>query len=99
VEPWEAYLTLGFFFALILMAYIADCLRRRTVKAREDLKYGHGHDKTGPTAEGKRPVDLGNIANFEAVDFYKILLPQEAGQKAKDAEEEKVSTEMKEFLM
>lgn len=31
VKPWEAYLTLGFFFALILMAYIADCLRRRTI--------------------------------------------------------------------
>lgn len=31
VKPWEAYLTLGFFFALIIMAYIADCLRRRTI--------------------------------------------------------------------
>jgi len=31
VKEWEAYLTLGFFFALILMAYIADCLRRKTM--------------------------------------------------------------------
>jgi len=31
VKEWEAYLTLGFFFVLILMAYIADCLRRKTL--------------------------------------------------------------------
>ena len=31
VKHWEAYLTLGFFFALIIMAYIADCMRRRTI--------------------------------------------------------------------
>jgi len=41
VKEWEAYLTLGFFFILIAMAYIADCLRRRTTKSREDKKYGH----------------------------------------------------------
>jgi len=41
VKEWEAYLTLGFFFLLIFMAYIADCLRRRTIKSREDDKYGH----------------------------------------------------------
>ena len=41
VKHWEAYLTLGFFFALIIMAYIADCMRRRTIKERENAKYGH----------------------------------------------------------
>ena len=40
VKEWEAYLTLGFFFLLIIMAYIADCLRRRTIQDREDEKYG-----------------------------------------------------------
>lgn len=40
VKPFEAYLTLGFFFLLILMAYTADCLRRKTTKAREDAQYG-----------------------------------------------------------
>lgn len=44
VQPWEAYLTLGFFFALISTAYVADCWRRKTIKAREDAKYGHQHD-------------------------------------------------------
>ena len=41
VKPWEAYLTLGFFFILIIMAYIADCLRRKTIESREQAKYGH----------------------------------------------------------
>lgn len=36
VEPWEAYLTLSFFFLLVIMAFTADCLRRRTMKDRED---------------------------------------------------------------
>lgn len=36
VDDWEAYLTLGFFFLLIIMAYIADCLRRKTIQQRED---------------------------------------------------------------
>jgi solute carrier family 8 (sodium/calcium exchanger) len=40
VKEWEAYLTLGFFFLLIIMAYIADCLRRKTIQSREDNKYG-----------------------------------------------------------
>ena len=40
VKEWEAYLTLGFFFLLIIMAYIADCLRRKTIQSREDSKYG-----------------------------------------------------------
>lgn len=40
VKEWEAYLTLGMFFLLIIMAYIADCLRRRTIAQREDAKYG-----------------------------------------------------------
>ena len=36
VKEWEAYVTLGCFFVLILMAYTADCLRARTIKKRED---------------------------------------------------------------
>ena len=41
VKDWEAYLTLGFFVLLILMAYTADCLRRKTIEQREAAKYGH----------------------------------------------------------
>ena len=75
VKEWEAYLTLGFFFALIIMAYIADCLRRRTLKEREDSKYGHQE------ADQKRKgVDLSRVRTLDAVDFYKKLLPIEAGE-------------------
>ena len=45
VKEWEAYLTLGFFFMLIIMAYIADCLRRKTIQQREDEKYGNVVDE------------------------------------------------------
>ena len=75
VAHWEAYLTLGFFFALIIMAYIADCLRRKTIKEREDAKYGHEHEKA--TAEDQ--PNLKGVATAEVVDFYKVLLPQEQG--------------------
>ena len=97
VKKYEAFLTLGFFFILIIMAYTADCLRRRTIQQREDAKYGHGH----VIAEGaeKRPADLTNVVNKELVDFYNILLPQEAGQKPKSPEEQKTSDDMKEFLL
>lgn len=99
VKPWEAYLTLGFFFALILMAYIADCLRRKTVQQREDTKYGGDGQAHEQGTEPGKSVDLGNIGHKTVVDFYNTLLPQEAGQKANDAEEEKVSADMREFLM
>ena len=98
VKHWEAYLTLGFFFALILMAYIADCMRRRTIKGREDDKYGQGHEQAA-AGEDNKQVDLKNVANLELVDFYNTLLPQEAGQKPKSEEEQKMSDDMKEFLL
>lgn len=36
VKPYEAYLTLGFFFVLIIMAFIADKCRQGTLKKRMD---------------------------------------------------------------
>ena len=47
------------------MAYIADCLRRKTIQEREDAKYGHEHEKV----EG-RPEDQGTIVDKNLVDFY-----------------------------
>ena len=96
VAHWEAYLTLGFFFVLIIMAYIADCLRRKTIQEREDAKYGHEHEKA--TAEDQQP-DLKGVETAEVVDFYKVLLPQEQGVKPKDEEEIKMGDDMKQFLL
>ena len=80
VHDWEAYLTLGFFFALILMAYIADCLRRKTVKDREDNKYGHEHE----VADGKtHPGPPSQVATMDVVSFYNTLVPLEAGHECK----------------
>ena len=82
VKEWEAYLTLGFFFALILMAYIADCLRRRTLQGREDSKFGHGHE-VAPEGAPKK-ADTSNVRTLDAVQFYNVLLPQEAGHAEPD---------------
>ena len=77
VYDWEAYLTLGFFFALILMAYIADCLRRKTMREREDDRYGHeAHD----IGEGNTKTGLpSKVATMDVVSFYNTLLPIEGG--------------------
>ena len=63
-------MTLGFFFVLILMAYIADCLRRKTVRAREDDKYGHDGVENGKTTAG-----TSRVATLDCVTFYQTLLP------------------------
>jgi len=77
VEPWEAYLTLGFFFILIIMAYTADCLRRRTMKDRETEKYGHEiHAEDAGTHKGKdKEFPLCSVKS--ALNFYEQLLPLE----------------------
>ena len=83
VQDWEAYLTLGFFFALILMAYIADCLRRKTVKEREDKQFGHDHE----VGDGKtHPGPPSQVATMDVVSFYNTLVPLEAGQECKPAD-------------
>jgi len=40
VYPYEAYITLAAFPVMLIMAYIADCMRRKTIQEREDAKYG-----------------------------------------------------------
>lgn len=97
VKPYEAYLTLGFFFALILMAYIADCCRRKTTKQREDAKFGHDVAEAHGV-EDKRKPDMSRVRTLDAVDFYQKLLPIEAGQPV-DKKDEQMTAEMKEFLM
>lgn len=75
VKEWEAYVTLGCFFVLIIMAYIADCLRARTMKSREDKKFGH--DKAeGHTSQAQ----FNDVKTLNALDFYNKLLPIESGK-------------------
>ena len=68
---------------LIIMAYIADCLRRKTIQGREDAKYGQhsvadGDDAPQQTAKAQK--DLSHVSVMKAIDFYEKLLPLEAGQ-------------------
>ena len=77
VKEWEAYLTLGFFFLLIIMAYIADCLRKKTLKAREEDRFGHDVNADGDNNGKTQHFD--NVKTLEAIDFYNKLLPIEGG--------------------
>jgi len=94
VKPFEAYLTLGFFFLLIIMAYIADCLRRKTTKDREDAQYGN----EGENQQSKSSSDLGNVQVMTAVEFYNRLIPVERGDKIDPAHAREIAN-MKEYLM
>lgn len=82
VAEWEAYLTLGFFFALILMAYIADCCRRKTMQEREDKKYGHEGHEAGADAHTSTGIPS-RVSTMSAVSFYNTLLPIEGGHECK----------------
>ena len=93
VKEWEAYLTLGFFFFLIIMAYIADKIRSKTIQDREDKKYGLNDGAV--TAHS--PANFNDVRTMNAIDFYNKLLPIEAGKPAKK-EDEAVTNEMKMFL-
>jgi len=75
VKEWEAYVTLGCFFVLILMAYTADCLRARTMKKREDLKYGHEKQP-----ENMSQAQFNDVKTLDAKDFFKKLIPLEQGK-------------------
>lgn len=79
VEPWEAYLTLGFFFILILMAWIADCLRRKTIAKREEEKFGH-QIAADDGQQHKKEKEFPLVSIKSALEFYEKLLPLENGQ-------------------
>jgi len=83
VKEWEAYLTLSMFFFLIIMAYIADCLRRKTIQDREDDKYGGHEVGVGEQAgdDGAPKTDLSRAGTMSAYDYYIKLLPLEKGEK------------------
>ena len=82
VAEWEAWTTLGFFFLLLIMAYVADCINRRKTKDREDQKYG---------------IENAAVSQLTIVDFYNKLLPLEAGQEDTE-EDPNLTKSMKEFL-
>lgn len=101
VEPWEAYLTLSFMVALLIMAYIADCLRRQTIKRREDEKYGHGHSEAADLNNahgGQNKTAISEIESLNVVDFYNKLLPIEGGETPLPGDQQ-LTSDMKEFLM
>jgi len=92
VTPLEAWLTFGFFWILLIMAFIADKINQRALKKRNDLKFGDEYKDTSMGVQGAG-------VQYNVVDFYNTLLPQEIGQAdALTKEQEAKSNEMKTFL-
>lgn len=67
VTTTEGFVTLGFFFLLLGMAYTADCMRAKTIKQQEEDIYGNFdmqqmkvtdfYEKLIPIEQGKEPAD------------------------------------------
>ena len=101
VKEWEAYLTLGFFFLLIIMAYIADKIRSKTIQDRENKKYGLDklqEDGGDGATSNSHAANFNDVKEFKAIDFYNRLLPIEAGKTEVKKEDEAITNEMKMFL-
>ena len=92
VKDWEAYLTVAFMVILLLMAYIADKIRSKTMQEREDAKYGFGDGAIN--ANAPPPAALNDVRSMKALDFYNKLLPIEAGEKV-SKEDEQTTADMK----
>ena len=92
VEAWEAYLTFGFFWILIIMAVSADIYRRNVIKKKEEDRIGKIDDLTedekANMKKGKKhsPADQCIAKGYEALDFYNCLLPLEKGERIEDPE-------------
>lgn len=98
IEEWEAIVTLASFSVFIMMCYVADCLRRKSIQAREDALYGQIEKVEEGAERSKGKVDLSAIKSLSVVDFYNKLVPLEAGQ-AVLKQDEQITTQMKEFLL
>ena len=64
-------MTLAFYFMMVIMAYLADCVRARSHEKREDKKQG--------MHSTKNPAAFNTVRALDALDFYNKLLPIEAG--------------------
>lgn len=67
VETWEGVTTFCFFWVLLIMAYVADCLRSSQTKKQEEEIYGSYdmqslkvvdfYEKLIPLEQGKEPAE------------------------------------------
>ena len=108
VKPWEAYLTFGFFWILLVMAVTADLWRRADIKRKEEERLGKLETNNELTedekteikkSKTKRPADEVKRKNYEALDFYNSLLPLEKGDRSDDKDLQEKQREMQDFLM
>ena len=61
VEAWEAYLTFGFFWILIIMAVSADMYRRNIIKRKEEERIGNLDEMTQDEKENMKRVKKSHL--------------------------------------
>jgi Ca2+/Na+ antiporter len=83
VSVAEAWLTLFFFFLLIICAFGAD--KYKTIQVEKERLL-------------KGESDEGMVIEFEAVEIYKELLKEQNGQRAEDAADAEKREKMKGFI-
>ena len=101
VKPWEAWLTFGFFWMMILIAFIMDKIGNRKAKAQMDaLKAAAESGALNQSeAAGKAGQPATVTTSHEPLDFYNVLIPVESGtKKVEDEAEQQKIDEMKNFL-
>lgn len=81
------------------MAYTADCLRARTMKAREDKRLGHDQapenekyvNEEDVQRKGPEKVKFNDVNTLGFLEFYNKLLPIEGGAAIKPEDQHTVN--------
>ena len=83
VQVWEAWVTFGFFFVFIGMAFAADRLKAASEKKKELME--------GTDNELKQ-------ADFTAIELYRELIRDKQGEKPTNEDEKQKRESMKMYL-
>jgi len=71
VEMWEAWVTLGFFFILLICAYTADRINAKKIKEKEQ------QEEEANRLKGEKGGDeLEKVLKYELLDFYQVLIAE-----------------------
>ena len=89
VHPWEAWLTFGFFWMMILIAFIMDKIGNRKTKAQmEALKKASEAGTLNQSEAGAKAPNMHTTTSYEPLDFYNVLIPVDSGVKKVEDESE-----------
>lgn len=81
VKAWEAWLTFGFFWMMILIAFIMDKIGNRKAKAQmEAIQAAADRGELNRTENANMKPAI-ETTQYEPLEFYNVLLAVESGSK------------------